>query len=260
ANVVRDLAHRGRGFLFDIPDIEAQGWRLGPLGAPVPSRLWGFDVRARMVATDIFVKHLKATGRIADDFDLKKLATQDNPFDNDLREFLTQFGQFNTNFQTNLVRIVRERRLNPFAGSQGGFRPAELETLFGMHRLPKEGMSLKMRGWYSAQVLYGGWLGYMGMLMVGNKALSGHWPWQNQEGHEFDLDIGLRDTNGAPAYLSANLLEPAFSRAARTTGIKALFDERLGITPVQRAAGFFTSGKAANEALSFLAAGPPVQA
>lgn len=258
-NVAKGLVHKGRGFLFDLPEIEASGWRTGPLGAPVPARLWGFDVRARLVAADMFVTHLKATGRVADDVSIEMLSKSGNEFDAELREFMTQFGQFNTNIQTRIVQWARKTRLNPFAGSQGGFRAAEFETFFGFDRLPKQGVPPKLRAWYSAQVIYGGWLGYMTMLTLGNKALSGKWPWENQEGHEFDLDIGLRDKDGAPTYISGNLLEPSFMRGARQVGVKALFDERGGRTITDRAANWVASGRAGQEVFSFVAGGPPVQ-
>ena len=79
--------HKGREFLFDLPELEAKsfkemwdahgavkgtfkGFRSGPLGLPVPRRLWGFDVRARVVATKIFFENLKVSGRIPENMNI----------------------------------------------------------------------------------------------------------------------------------------------------------------------------------------------
>jgi hypothetical protein len=286
-----DVAHTGRGFLFDLPTKEKESWLKmhqghprgeaflsrtvgGPfkgmrfadrknrlLGLmPIPENIWGFDVRARLVATQMFLEHQRVSGRIAPNVKLADLAKSPNDLDTDLREFITQFGQFNTNIQTRMVNWARKHRLNPFAGSQGGFRPAEIETTFGISRIPMEGVPPTLRAWYAAQTIYGGWLGYVMVLGLANKALSGHWPWENQEGHELDLDLGRPDLDGAPTYISGNFLAPAATRAARSLGVKALLDERFGQTTGKRAAGFIGSGKAAQEVSNFLLGGPPAQA
>lgn len=258
-NWLMERVHRGREFLFDLPDVNAKGgFRGGPFGIPVPRRLWGFDVRARLLAAKIYVEHLKVTGQLANDADVASLARKANPHDAALREYLTQFGMFNTNVQTKIVQNIRRLRLNPFAGSQAGFRPAEIESLFGLHRLPKEGMTAYMKAFYASQVIGGGWLGYVGALMIANKALSGHWPWENQEGREFDLELPFKEADGAPGYIEANFIEPQFSRAARTTGLRFLFDERYGTTVGER---FLRSlqQRGIQEIASFTAAGPPVQ-
>lgn len=256
---VAGLVHRGREFLFELPDPEARGIRAGPFGIPVPARLWGFDVRARVLATKIFFDHLQVTGKIGPDVTIEQLARAGaTEWDGPLREYLTQFGMFNGKLQTKVVQWVRKTRLNPFGGAQGGFRPAEVETFLGIGRLPMKDTPAWMKAWYSTQVLAGGWLGYMGALMVANKAFSGHWPWQNQEGREFDLELPWKEKDGTPAYISSSFLEPAGSRAARTTGFRYVWDERMGDTVRERLATSLTE-KGLQEIASFMLAGPPVQ-
>lgn len=254
----QDWLHRGRGFLFDLPEADAKGWRAGPFSVPVPAALWGFDVRARLVATRIFLEHLRVSGRLSDDVTLETLAQGGvTQFDEELREFLTQFGMFNGRTQTKVVQAIKRSRLNPFAGAQAGFRPAEIEGLLGYTRL--KGGDAALRARYTAEAIAGGWLGYVAALTIANKAMSGHYPWENQEGHEFDLELPWKDPDGAPAYISAALLEPASSRAMRTTGLRYIFDERQGLRVGERLATAFVQ-KFPQEIISFVAAGPPVQA
>jgi hypothetical protein len=284
---IPELVHRGREFLFSIPDAEArtfaQMWkdgdliqkrrlggkkvgidvpvlgnfRSGPLGVPVPKTLWGFDVRARVVATKIFLENLKITGRVPEDVDVSRLH-EDRRFDKELREFLNAFGQFNNRIQTKMVEVLRTTRLQPFAASQGGTRPAEIERVFGVSRLPTQGLSPAMRGWYHLQTIQGGWLGYMVALAVVNKALSGHWNWENQEGRELDLDIGVKDLDDSPQYIQGNFLQPTTARSFRTLGVRTMIDERAGRTLGERALSV-ASPTLMNEVLQMGVGGPAPQ-
>jgi hypothetical protein len=200
---------------------------------------------------------------VPEDVDVKRFADEPSPFDAELREFLTSFGQYSNRIQTRMVETLRKLRLNPFAASQGGTRPAELERMFGVSRLPKEGMSPQMRGWYMLQTISGGWLGYMTVLAVANKALSDHWPWQNQEGRELDLDVGVKDFDAEgnrtiPVYIQGNFLDPVTSRASRTLGIRTMLDLRAGRTAGERALSVL-SPTLTNEFTQLVFGGPPIQ-
>ena len=275
SDVALSLPHRGRGFLFDLPETDAANLKeliglavtnprkaageikLGPL-FPVPKSLWGFDVRARMVGARMFVEHLKVSGRIPEGMTIAEMADNVQPWYDEMREFMTAFGQFQSGTQTEMVRFLKRWRLNPFASAQAGTRPAELTRLLGWSRVPMKGVPPTMRAWYRMQTIAGTWLGYMAALSIANKALSGHWPWENQNGREFDLDTGVKDLDGAPVYVKGTLLAPATTRALRVTGIPGLLDARKGETVGRRA---MTQGvNLLNEGLSLVAGGPPVQA
>lgn len=292
------LTHRGRGLLFDLPDQEAKGFRelwssvkagewgqaaksfrFGPL-LPVPSKLWGFDVRARMVAAEMFLDRLRIEGRIpelpedpaARSAYYRKLAENTNDWDGELREFLTSFGQFTRGTQTEMVSALKRWRVNPFASAQAGTRPAEVGRILGWDRGPKT-QDPVLRNWYRLQTIYGMWIGFAVMHQIANRALSGHWSWENQEGKEFDLDTGLKDEDGSPIYLSGNLIAPASNRALRTLGVRGLFDARKGSgnsiasnpltdlsgTAAELSARFTNMVQTvpANEAMSLIAGGPP---
>jgi hypothetical protein len=81
------------------------------------------------------------------------------------------------------------------------------------------GISPKQAAILRAQVLWQGTVGTVLFATAVNKICSGHYPWQNQRGHETDIQIG-RDRDGAPVYLSSTTVAPEMSRPIRDLSIK----------------------------------------
>lgn len=241
-----EALHKGRGFLFDSPAKGSKG-------------VWGWDIRARMVMLKLWIETAKQKGIIPADMTVKQMAESDlTKWDGEMRRFLTGIGNLNPENQPWIVAAMRESRLNPFAGSQSGFRPREIQNLAGVSGLPKKGY-----GWREAaeqgETMYRAWAGYATVLYLANYALSGHFPHDNQEGHIWDLDTGLKDSNGAPLYVSLNAADPALARASRTVGAKYLADSKYGETFGERASNA-VGEKLGNEIFGAVAGGPPVQA
>lgn len=45
---------------------------------------------------------------------------------------------------------------------------------------------------------------FYGASNIANKSLSGHWMWENERGHEWDIDTGMKDENGRRIYTVAS--------------------------------------------------------
>lgn len=68
-----------------------------------------------------------------------------------------------------------------------------------------------------AETLWRGTVGTILTFTMLNKAITGHWPWENEKGHETDLQVGT-DTDGKPIYISGTKISPTMARAMRTVG------------------------------------------
>jgi hypothetical protein len=64
------------------------------------------------------------------------------------------------------------------------------------------------------------------MLATANKLLSGHWPWENEKGHEFDIDMGIHDKDGKPIHLKLRAVAPELSRPVDSLSIPNVLRER----------------------------------
>lgn len=192
----------GRKVLFELPEVGEKGFS-------------GFDVRARIVATNMLRK-----------FSKQELGREPSSFE--LTEFIKQFGQYTEEMQTNLIAGLRRNRLAPFAGGQAGIIPGEIRSLFGGLNLPKETvdqLSKKAVAQYKAEVLWRGVIGTTVALASSNRALSGKWPWENEEGKMLDLDTGLRTYDGRAIYAPFTLMAPGISRAMSVTTSRAALEQ-----------------------------------
>lgn len=252
--------HKGRDFLFSPPDPSAKGMKW-VLAMPMPARLWGFDVRARLVAAKMFWEHAKVQGLVPQNADLADFAIgKDKRLDREFREFINGFGQFTQELQPAVVDFLRRTRLNPFIAAQSRMRPTEIAQMFGMHGLPTKGAPFTTKAALTGETLLRGTLGTLIPLALLNYQLSGKWPWQNEPGQMANLNTGVIDkTTRSAVYIPLNLIDPALSRSSRTTGLRYVSDPRYGAGLGDRLVNA-TGTRIFNEFLSTVAGGPGVQA
>lgn len=153
----------------------------------------GLDIRARVLAAQSYAAlHPDATWA-------------------ELSDFVNQFGLYTRGLQGDVTRFLKDTNLSPFAAFKLSAIPAEIRSLGGSAGM---GGDAKARG---MQILRSTLAALVTFAFI-NKMVSGHWPWENQIGHEFDLDLGKKQ-NGKPIYIPGATMDPGF-RALRITGIK----------------------------------------
>jgi hypothetical protein len=169
-----------------------------------------------------------------------------------IREFANQIGQYGSQ---NDWLISGAKVLNPYAGTTLPMRWTELKQAVGTSGLQSQGAleSLGRRG----ETLLRGTGGTLLGMAAANYAMSGHWPWQNAPGHEFDLETNQKNADGTPFYIKMRVLAPELSRPLETTGIPEALRERGERDPQYGAAVLRAAG---NQGLQIIAGSPLSQA
>jgi hypothetical protein len=103
-----------------------------------------------------------------------------------MREFASNFG-FYTRRLTPMLGIFSE--LNPFVRTTAARYIAGTKQMLGISGLKApggiKGQAAQWLGTFALKALGVG-IGFLAL----NKMLSGHWPWENEKGHEIDLSLG----------------------------------------------------------------------
>jgi hypothetical protein len=162
---------------------------------PEGKGLKGFDLRVRMVMEAL-------RERIEGNQDPQRT-----------RDFLNQFGQYTAHPDHVIERM---RMLNPYAATTLPLRATEFKQLIGETGL--EPKTAQDRVAIKAESLWRGTVGTIAAAVMLNKALSGHYPWENKPGHEFDIEAG-KDADGQPIYVSGSRFAPTISRPLKSVGI-----------------------------------------
>jgi hypothetical protein len=149
-----------------------------------------------------------------------------------IREFANQIGQY-TSKPDKLIEVMRA--VNPYSATSLPMRATELKQLVGSSGLKAQ--SVAGAAGLRAETLLRGVGGTLMALATGNYMLSGKWPWENDKGHEFDLNTGMRDTNGKEVYLKLRAIAPTLSRPVQSLSMPELLRERGAEKPDYLAAG-----------------------
>lgn len=186
--VLGKLQHASHQLLFGIP--EGKGVK-------------GFDLRVRVAAEKI------------------RRAVEGNTDPKRIRDFSNQFGQY-TSKPDQIVDIVKH--VNPFAATNLPLRVTELKQyLLGDSGL--RGGSLGVKGLRRAETLWRGLGGTALALVFLNKAMSGKYPWENDPGHTFEVNVG-QDDDDKTVYVKPQAIDPLFSRVINTFGLPGVDAER----------------------------------
>jgi hypothetical protein len=165
-----------------------------------------------------------------------------------IREFSNQIGQY-TKKPDWLIEAVK--KVNPYAATTLPMRATELKQAVGTSGLKYKsiGSSIVGRG----ETLLRGVGGTLLALATTNYLLSGRWPWDNDKGHEFDLNTGVKDTDGKRVYVKLRALAPTLARPVNTLSLPELSRESGARKPQYGAAA--TIGPF-NQVASLLSGGP----
>ena len=180
------LAHISHDFLFSLP--EGKGVK-------------GFDLRTRVLMEKV------------------REAAEGNADPKRTREFLNQFGQY-TNKPDDVVEKLRY--LNPFAATALPIQLTEARQLIGGSGLVAK--TFGQSALWRAETLWRGAVGTILTHSLLNYLLSGHWPWENKDGHKFDLEAG-KDTDGKALYIGGSSFAPSVTRPLRTIGAGDVLDD-----------------------------------
>lgn len=175
---------------------------------PEGKGLKGFDLRTRVYAEKMrrAVEPPRADGT----HDPKRM-----------REFANQFGQY-TSKPDRLIQIARY--FNPFSATALPVRVAEMRHLTGDAGFNTSGMTKPQIASLRAETLFRGTIQTAVGIALMNKAMSGHWPWENEKGKANVIDTGKKDKDGAEIYFDLEALpgfgDPSIGRASRQLGVK----------------------------------------
>jgi hypothetical protein len=165
-----------------------------------------------------------------------------------IREFANQIGQY-TKKPDWLIEAVK--KVNPYAATTLPMRVTELKQAVGTSGLKYRGIGQSIAG--RGETLLRGVGGTLLALATTNYLLSGRWPWENDKGHEFDLNTGVRDRDGKRVYVKLRALAPTLSRPVNTLSLPELARESGARKPQYGAAA--TIGPF-NQVASLLSGGP----
>jgi hypothetical protein len=185
---VKQLQHASQKLLFGIPKGRGVG---------------GWDLRMR-------VQLEKIRRAVEGDTDPERI-----------RKFSNQIGQY-TSKPDKFIEIWR--KFQPYAATTGPLRVTEFRQLFGGSGLKAKTAAgaLGLR----AETLLRGAGGTAIALATANHLLSGKWPWENDRGHEMDLNTGIRDEKGKTVYVNLTKLAPTVSRPIKSLSVPELLRER----------------------------------
>jgi len=142
-----------------------------------------------------------------------------------IREFANQIGQYGAHPDW-IIGALRE--LNPYAATSLAMRVTELKHMAGISGLKT---SAARRAILNAETMLRGTGGTILALTAANYLLSGKYPWENDPGHEFDLNTGLTGEDGKRIYVKLRVIAPELSRPVSTVGIPNLLRERTADNP-----------------------------
>jgi len=187
------LQHKTHNLLFGIPRGKGvQGW----------------DLRMRVA--------LEETRR----------ATEGNVDPQRIREFSNQIGQYGSHPDWIIAKM---REINPYAATTLPLRWTEMKQILGGSGL--KDTSLAGRAGMRLETFLRGTGGTMIALATANYLLSGKWPWDNDPGHELDLNTGQRGKDGREIYLKSRIISPEVARPLATLGAPNLLRERTAKHP-----------------------------
>jgi hypothetical protein len=164
-----------------------------------------------------------------------------------IREFANQIGQYGSHPDW-FIRGLR--KINPYAATTLPMRLTELKQAVGTSDLKARSMATSLGR--RAETLLRGTGGTLLGIASANYLLSGKWPWENDNGHEFDLNTGTRTKDGKTLYVKLRAIAPELSRPVSTVSAPELSRERTAKNPQYVSAAL--TGPA-NQALS-LVSGP----
>jgi hypothetical protein len=164
-----------------------------------------------------------------------------------IREFANQIGQYGSHPDW-IVKGLRT--VNPYAATTLPMRLTELKQAVGTSGLKSASAAASLGR--RAETLLRGTGGTLLGLASANYLLSGKYPWENDPGHEFDLNTGTRTKDGKTLYVKLRAIAPELSRPVSTVSAPELSRERTAKHPQYVSAAL--TGPA-NQALS-LVGGP----
>jgi hypothetical protein len=147
-------------------------------GVPKGKGLNGWDLRMRVQLEKI------------------RRAAEGNQDPQRIREFANQIGQYGAHPDW-VVRGLRT--INPYAATTLPMRLTELKTAVGTSSLKSQGAA--QASLRRGETILRGTGGTLIAMAGANYLLSGKWPWENDKGHEFDLNTGQRTKDGKTVYV-----------------------------------------------------------
>jgi hypothetical protein len=163
-------------------------------GIPRGKGFNGWDLRMRVALEDI------------------RRTVEGNADPQRVREFANQIGQYGAHPDW-FIRGLKT--INPYAATSLPMRWTEMKQMVGISGL-KEG--LMKRRFRQFETMLRGSGGTLLALATANYFLSGKWSWENDPGHEFDLNTGTQNEKGETVYVGFRIISPTLARAVRTTG------------------------------------------
>lgn len=149
-----------------------------------------------------------------------------------IRDFSNQVGQY-TDKPAKIIELLK--KFNPYLATQLPMRATEMRQLIGGSGL--KGGSTGQKAVLQMETLLRGTASTVVGFVVGNRVLSGKWPWENDPGHELDLNTGQKDKQGKPIYIRGNKMEPGTERALATLSVPTLAKEATAKAPDYLSAG-----------------------
>ncbi len=143
-----------------------------------------------------------------------------------IREFANQIGQYGRH---NSWAVEALKKINPYAATTLPMRLTELKTAIGMTGL-KEGYGART-ALHHFETFARGTGGTILALSTANYLLSGKWPWENDAGHEFDLNTGVSNKDGKTVYVKLRAIAPELSRPVSTASLPDVARETMAQHP-----------------------------
>jgi hypothetical protein len=179
-----------------------------------------------------------------------------------MRENSNQLGQYGT---MKSWPVQAMQHVAPFSATSMPMRWSELKTFIGNSGFKGDG-KLSTSAMRTVETAMRGTGGTILMAALVNKALSGHWPWQNSEGNEFNIDTGVTDKSGNHIHVPMTFFSPEVGRVLNSISVPDILKERMAAKPDYVSAGLRGPTNTAASLVSSpassiaLAAGPQVAA
>lgn len=221
--------------LFGLPEGKASLPRMvKALFRPGTNAGFGFDLRLRVIAEKI------------------RRQVEGNEDPQRIREFANQFGQYTHHPDALISGLKKTGLFSPYLATSLPVQLTEFKQLVGDAGF--KGLTKSQRIQMQAETLFRGVGGSIIAAMVVNHMMSGHWPWQNEDGHKTDIEIG-KDGDGSPIYATGTALAPSVARPLRTAGLLDDYNDwRSGNASGAQVA--INSGRGATNAALSVAASP----
>lgn len=195
-------------------------------GIPKGRGLYGWDLRMRV------------------QLEMIRRAAEGNKDPQRIREFANQIGQYGAHPNWFIGAL---RKINPYAATTVPMRITELKTAVGISGFKNQGLA---KGTIrNVETFLRGTGGTILAMATANYLLSGKWPWDNDKGHEFDLNMGVKNKDGKTVYVKLRAIAPELARPVNTASLPDLSRETTAKHPQYLSAGL--TGPA-NQALSLI--------